>query len=875
MMRMFKMISGMANMKSHRLAPLALGLALLLAACSGGGGGGGGEPATTEAVLSGTITASSNIVIDSDTNDAEAAYTANNTPATAQAIGNPVMVGGFVTAQATGIAGDRFASAADVDDIYLVDLAIGQSVTLEVADTSALNDLDLGLYDSTGSLVDASVGVARFESVTAATAGRYYLRVMAYAGRSNYVLMVGTGARSLDTLALAADFVPGEAVVVQAASAGEVTAKLAANGYTIKSGSAGRPMLVSLDSVGAAKVSGLFAQPAGLSVAADRAGKLDTLYRIKALRVRADLTAVDPNYRLRSLKAPNDPYYAYQWHYPLISLPQAWDITTGTPATGDVVVAVVDTGVRLNHADLSGNLLRNGAGTVIGYDFIRDVATANDSNGIDGDPNDPGDESTPASSSWHGSHVAGTIAATGDNGAGVAGVAWGSRIMPVRVLGKGGGTTYDAMQGIRYAAGLSNDSGTLPSRRADIINLSLGCLNCYSAATQSVFDQVRAAGVIVVAAAGNESTSLPGYPGAYNNVVSVSAVTLNRVLAPYSNFGATVDVAAPGGDTSVDLNGDGYADGILSTLVGSGLSSEYGFYQGTSMAAPHVAGVAALMKAVHPGLTPDQFDALLATGAITTDIGVGGRDDYYGYGLIDAAKAVLEAKRLATGVTVTTLSANPSRLDFGSVATTSTFDLARLGNGAISVQSVSDDAGWLTATASAVGADGLGRYTVAVSRAGLSPGSYAATVTIVASGGIQIRLPVTMQVASAQVGVNTGFYWVLLLDQNYEVVSQISLAGSGGSYPFSFSKVAPGSYYLLAGTDSDRDDLICDDGEACGAYPTLGEAVVIEVGGSRQNLDFSVGLNPGPTTLTAASLAKGVSRLGDGAGVNKGVSHGQ
>jgi serine protease len=857
-------------MKSHRYALVAVATGLLLAACSNGGGG----QTPTNATLSGTITAAANIVLDSDTNDPEAAYSPNTAPATAQAIGNPIMVGGFVTALPTGVVGDRFVEVADVDDIYQVDLAAGQSVTLEVSDSSPPNDLDLGLYDSAGVLLDASVGVARFENVTASAAGRYFLRVTAFSGRSNYLLTVGTGAMPVAALRLASEFVPGEAVVVSVVAAGNAAVSSAGGGYTIKSGGVERPMLVAFDSVKTASASGLPTQPQGFSVDAWQAGKLDTLYRIKALRGRPDLAGADPNYLVRPLKTPNDPFYAYQWHYPLINLPQAWDVTTGTPAAGDVVVAVVDTGVRLSHADLAANLLKNGAGAVVGYDFIRDVATANDGDAIDADADDPGDESTPASSSWHGTHVAGTIAAASDNGIGVAGVAWGARIMPIRVIGKGGGTSYDVLQGIRYAAGLSNDSGTLPPRRADIVNLSLGCLNCYAATTEGVLDQVRAAGVIVVAAAGNESTGQPGYPASYRNVVSVSAVTLNRALAPYSNFGATVDVAAPGGDTTADLNGDGYADGVLSALVGGGMSSQYGYYQGTSMAAPHVSGVVALMKAVHPGLTPDQFDALLANGAIGNDLGSAGRDDNFGHGLIDAAKAVLEAKRLASGVTVTALTANPSRLDFGPVGTSATFDIARLGNGAIGVASLTDDASWLTVTAGAASTDGVGGYVVSVDRFGLPPGSYAATIAIGGSEGARIDLPVTMQVASASVGVNTGFYWVLLLDENYETVRQVGVAGSGGRYPFSFGDVAPGSYYVLAGTDSDRDDLLCDDGEACGAYPTLGEPVVIEVGGGRQGIDFSVGLNPSPSTLSTALLTEGVRPQRGGHAVSKGVGHG-
>jgi serine protease len=190
---------------------------------------------------------------------------------------------------------------------------------------------------------------------------------------------------------------------------------------------------------------------------------------------------------------------------------------------------------------------------------------------------DPGDLAFGQRSSFHGTHVAGTIGAATNNGGGVAGVAWGVTLVPLRVLGLGGGTSYDVLQAVRYAAGLANDSGT--SHPVDVINLSLGG-GGFSSTEQSVYTQARNAGVIVVAAAGNDDSSQLFYPASYAGVVSVSAVDLRLLKAPYSSFGAAVDVAAPGGDTSIDRNGDGYGDGVLSTLFDelAGLFG-YAFYQ--------------------------------------------------------------------------------------------------------------------------------------------------------------------------------------------------------------------------------------------------------------------------------------------------------
>jgi serine protease len=221
---------------------------------------------------------------------------------------------------------------------------------------------------------------------------------------------------------------------------------------------------------------------------------------IKQLRLRPDVISAEPNYIVRHSATPDDTYYPRQWHYPMINLPQAWDITAGS---SEVVVAVVDTGVLMGHPDLQGQLTDNG------YDFISDPAFSRDgTGGIDPDPDDPGDGSSPGASSFHGTHTAGTIAAATNNSRGVAAVGWNTRVMPIRVLGRGGGTLYDLLQGVRYAAGLPNDAGIILPRPADIINMSLGG-GSYSQAAQDVFDQVRAKGIILIAAAGNEATREP------------------------------------------------------------------------------------------------------------------------------------------------------------------------------------------------------------------------------------------------------------------------------------------------------------------------------------------------------------------------------
>ena len=595
--------------------------------------------------------------------------------------------------------------------------------------------------------------------------------------------------------------------------------------------------------------------PLGIAGNAELERKWRTLRAIKRLGKQPGVLYAEPNYILKPSAVPNDPAYKYQWHYPLINLPQAWDITTGSSA---VVVAVIDTGVLLAHPDLQGQL-------VGGYDFISDPTNAGDGNGRDTNPNDEGDLCCGASSSFHGTHVAGTIAAATNNAIGVAGVASRSRIMPLRVLGLRGGTIDDINQAILYAARLPNGSGTLPAQRAGIINMSLGGPS-FSAAQQDVVTQARNQGVIIIASAGNGA--LEGnpisYPAAYAGVVSVSAVAIDKTRAPYSSFNAFVDIAAPGGDGSRDLNGDGYSDGVLSTRgddSGGPVSFIYGFEQGTSMAAPHVAGVAALMKAVNSALTPAQFDALLTGGKLTQDLGTPGRDDQFGYGLVNAYAAVVAAQTSPTPVPPK-LVVTPNGLNFGTLGTNATLSLVNGGGGNLSVTSVTDNASWLTVGVASEPTTGLGIRTVTVNRSGLVAGTYTASITSVSTANT-VTIPVIMQVSASSVSANVGFLYVLLLNPTTgDAVFQTQLKASSGVYQFSIPNVVAGNYEVVAGSDNNNDFFICDAGEACGAYPTVDSYSLITVSGNVTGVNFGAGFNAVIQPQSAgASVSRGYARF--------------
>ena len=858
-------------------ALLLAGLSLVLAACDNGGGEGNDtSPPLPKMTLSGTISSGAGSMTDGDVNDPNAAYVANDTPAQAQSVPSPVMIGGYLNRAGTGWPGPSF-SPGDTSDFYRINLAANQTITLNIADFNT-GDLDLFLYYDDGSIDIAnpdffSNGIGDTETLTAPSSGDYLIEVYAYSGYTNYALVVGQGIASQggERLVSSDDFVPGEVIVrfrdtllPQAATKGPA-ARAAALGLQARAGASGRAMLFGLGDVqqrqAAFRALGIAPGDGGGArrfKAADpeRQLKLDTLQVIKALRKRADVLYAEPNYLRRPLLVPTDEYYDLQWHYPLIGLPSAWDVSTGDAG---VVVAVVDTGVLMSHPDLQGQFSADG-----GYDFISDDTISGDGEpGIDSNPDDTGDSAV-GGSSFHGTHVAGTIAAAttfGGGGSGVAGVAPGVKIMPLRALGIGGGTAYDINQAVRYAAGLSNDSGTVPPKPADVINLSLGG-GAFSQAEQDVYTQVRNAGVIVVAAAGNDSSGSPSYPAGYDGVISVSAVDMSKQLAPYSNYGSTIDVAAPGGDTAVDLNGDGYPDGVLSPLgddsdndPNTPIVFTYGFYQGTSMASPHMAGVVALMKSIYAALTPGDVDGLLSSGQIVEDLGASGRDDSFGHGLINARAAVDAATSLASGTVIENpvVSAAPAALNFGVGASTLTLSVSNAGTGSLSITSISDDATWLSVTADQVDATGLGSYRVTVDRTGLGSGTYTAAITIVSDANT-ITVPVIQQVGGQTSDLDAGYQYVLLIDAaTADVVAQWDGAPQSGIYNFRFDNVTFASgqrYVIYAGTDLNNDGLICDAGEACGAYISREKPKAIASTDNLAGLDFVSGFNIG---LRAAS----------------------
>ena len=392
---------------------------------------------------------------------------------------------------------------------------------------------------------------------------------------------------------------------------------------------------------------------AGLRMQLVRVGSLDThvmrlerrVPHAEMQRLARDIMASDPSVEyaepdriLHPFATPNDTQYGQQWHYfestGGLNLPTAWDKSTGSGIT----VAVIDTGYR-PHADLAANI-------VAGYDFIADTFVANDGNGRDNDARDPGDAVSagecgggdPAqdeSSSWHGTHVAGTIAAVSNNSSGVAGVAFNAKVQPVRVLGKCGGYTSDIADAIVWSSGGTVSGIPANATPSRVINLSLGGGGACDSTSQNAINSARGRGTVVVVAAGNSNANAANYsPASCSGVITVAATNRSGGRAYYSNYGTVVEVAAPGGDMRTSA-----ANGILSTL-NSGLTApgadNFAYYQGTSMATPHVAGVVALMLAKNPALTPDEVSSRLIASTRPFPAACSG----CGSGIVDANAAV-------------------------------------------------------------------------------------------------------------------------------------------------------------------------------------------------------------------------------------------
>lgn len=381
-----------------------------------------------------------------------------------------------------------------------------------------------------------------------------------------------------------------------------------------------------------------------------RASGVDAATLARQLAADPDVLYAVPNGRKQRVAAPNDPFYAAasasqrpngpasgQWYLraPTATVPSAIDIEPAwLQSTGaGVVVAVLDTGVRFEHPDLG--RVANGGQLLPGYDMVGNPTVANDGDGRDGDPSDPGDWVTSAEtgnstfsgciasdSSWHGTSTSSLVAAATNNASGMAGAAPGAKVLPVRVLGKCFGNDSDILAGMRWAAGIEVPGVPANPNPAKIINMSLGGAGACTAAYQAAVNEITAAGVLIVAAAGNSAGGPVNEPANCAGVVGVLALRHAGTKVGFSDLGPEISIAAPGGNCVNITAGSACVYPILAaTNTGargpllSAFTDSFNATVGTSFSSPLVAGVAALMAARQPSLTPQQIRSALRASA--------------------------------------------------------------------------------------------------------------------------------------------------------------------------------------------------------------------------------------------------------------------
>ncbi|MBW0146965.1 S8 family serine peptidase [Marinobacter arenosus] len=813
------------------------GLLLALAGC-GGGSDSSSEPVAV--ALSGIIDIETGTRVDADNADLLALSETRLT--SPQNLPAEYILAGYVSPSSGAYPPladfPAIGYPADPDDTFSMRLRNGQTVELQAFATRAgASPLRLtvdGVQSTVTTSTDSRIGVTN-----SGADGTYTVRVESE-GTTPMLYVLSTAVNPAgEAVSLEwpnHEFVEGEALVALNQSLDQASAQ---------------SMLSANEMVPAQELApGLWRVKAPVSKAltGGQAGAA-TLDWIRSLKARPDIASATPNYRMQAMTPISEPLYsAQQWHYSLLNAPTGWQLA---PDGGEgVTVAVMDTGLYRGssawHSDINANVV---SPLPAGSDFVSEQFDNDGQPGRDSNPADPGN--SVGGSVFHGTHVSGTVAAVINNEGG-GGVAFNSSLLPVRVLGEGGaGSSADLLAALQWVAG--PESG---APLADIVNLSLGGLP-FLQSLQNAINVGTERGIIFVAAAGNAATSSESYPAAFDNVFAVSAVDGAGDLASYSNFGPWVDVAAPGGDASRDGNADGRGDVVVSTsasVINGSLQETYIGLQGTSMAAPHVSGVMALMKDQNPALDYGAINAFLMAGELTV-APCGSppcpKSNELGYGLLDAGKATSAA--LSSPIT-DLLTASPAIVSLSSEGSLSATVLLEVyGNDAqpVTIEAISEPPAWLTIEPLTESSGTRFDLGMSLNLDALEPGiSERATLEVTYTGSETrtLTIPVVGQQVTDQQARDAGRHFVLLVDPEpeggfYTTVAQTNVVAENGRYRFAFvpddgqepkqlNEVPPGNYILVAGTDLDNDALICHAGEACAEYPVAGlrEEITVSAG---------------------------------------------
>ena len=590
--------------------------------------------------------------------------------------------------------------------------------------------------------------------------------------------------------------------------------------------------------------------PAGVPLGAEATGlAIDALDKVKAPGIKV----VARNMKKWGFRVPSDELYGFQWDFDFIHMGAAWDISVGDP---DMVVGIVDSGLVQAHPDINARIARDPINnTLVGADLVSDDIDLDDIPGRDTNPEDPGDGLFGSQSSWHGTHIAGTIAAETDNaGEGIAGITWVGSIVPARVLGDHlSGYDDDILDGLLWVIGDADVQGVPRNvKPARVVNLSLG--GPTEPGSQQVWDDVIASILndtadrypqkpLLVAAAGNSDEDANGIvPANCAGMITVGANNIDGIRATYSNYGSVIDVMAPGGQFGTDRNSDGMDDGILSL---SGM--DYEPREGTSMSAPHVAGVVALLLAANDTLTQAQAESILKNSADERGICSEG----CGAGWLDAVSALL----LSGGEIQLTplLVADSSSVFFPTGMQSRQVAVLNLGNAPFSFHtliegaqaelfSVTPTSGTVDVAASPGGRVDL---TVSVARGAFDAGS--ANLILVGDGDATGQEAVVNLGFAEQGGRSPRELQVIEVSAYEDVGGELSrvastLALAADDFAYEITGLPAGDYQVFAAGDDNQDGVFDGQREASGSYPT-GEApasVHVDDDARTEGIDFAV-----------------------------------
>jgi len=830
--------------------------------CSGSGGSSASSSVSLKLIeplynLSGKVQVAYNSFADSDVPNTDFTSISNNTASTAQVLSLPAQLIGYASKDT------------DEWDAYKVVVSKNQYVSLEIADydeaDTTKNDLDLIIVDLDLKIIADSESTKSYEFLSMPE-GEYYIAVKAYAGASKYVLSVGTKfTQSYSASVFSSEFeYVGDKLLIQKKEILQIAQDAAwkqsqlmdqlgfdkGSDYSVYSYSEKDEFL---DPRKVFKKFGFLNDSSQLSKAL-RTKNPEIISQAEKRKFIALLNANTPEYTIlpniavSSHAFSSDPEYYRQWNHVAINLDTALNSIGST--VKEVVVAVLDSGrpevgsrayYDTNYVDdemdfldeifLNNSLYTNGG---------------NDGNGVDADATDAAWAYETFTS--HGTHVASTIAAK-NNGYKINGMA--VKVMPIRVLPNYpyAGGLNGILEGFKYAAGLPNSSGQLPSKRADVINASLGAA---SSEYCSFLDPILASGIIFVASAGNDGNSMSSYPASCPGVISVAAIDKDFNRAPYSQYNANVDIAAPGGFTDFgDRNGDGVSDGVYAW----GNQNELKAIQGTSMASPHVAGAIALMKSVQPTLTYDDVSSILASGGMTNDIGSVGRDNLFGHGSLDVAKAISSLSNFNSETANTFGSLSQSRYDFGSSEVSIDMKLSKYGSGDLKVTGLTaDNTEGLSYTYEA-DAEGFGDYVISLDRSVYENGTFHNAIYFKFDNNTYARGYITYNVGPEPPLGSLELAVIGIRDSSGEYIASKSqrLDLTSGTADFTFTDLKPGPYDIVIATDIDSDGLSCSRGEFCRYFPfdTSFGAFTLTADTDIGTLGLSIG-----SAVRAASLAQ-------------------